>query len=1266
MRLSTKLVLAATVPMFLLSGLLFWLIGTKIEDQFIAVASAQQFALAKQTARELDRMVEDHQRIISIVGSEFEAVLRLRPATDLADLARNSLLNIHFPMGVFLTNSSGHVQTQVADNHALANEPSFQATVKAVLESGKDQISNPYLPEQHKLGDVPRLVFAYPIKNAQGQVAHVLAGVISGLDADFTGSILQLKIGHSGYSYLFTAKRMMIVHPQPERILLQDIPPGANAMIDRAIDGYEGADITANSRGVPMLVGMKRMDSTGWILGVSYPLAEVYAPIYAMRNFALSATLIAAALGIVITVTLVRRSAKPLIDLTEHIGQSADGTTDELTPVVLRHSGDTTANLARAYNKLIAHIQDERQQQQMTQLQLEDEQDFLRSITETLGEGLYVSDSAGLITLVNPQACAMLGYITDEFLGQESHALFHHHYPNGHVYPRSECRLADASASGRPQFLEDFFWRKDGSLMKVSLNITPLTKDGKQLGSVTSFRDITEQERIRAALKESEERQSRIIELISDWVWEVDTNFVFTYASSRILDLLGYQAREIIGKTPFDLMAVGEADRLRPLFLEMMATKQSFAFLENISLHKSGHEVVLETSGMPMFDKQGHFKGYRGIDRNITQRKAIDMALQEGEERFRSIAEVASDAIIVANSAGRIVYWNQAAVQTFGYPVQDALTMPLIQIVPVRFRQKHADGVNRAMTQHHTHGRNMRSEISALHQNGHEFPAELSVSSWTARDGVYVSGIVRDITARKQAELALIKARDEADASVKVKSEFLANMSHEIRTPMNGIMGMTELVLDTPLTSEQRENLELVYSSAQSLLVIINDVLDLSKIEAGKLELESTPFDLGNCLSETLRTQSLRATQKGLALSLHLADDVPLKLHGDPVRLRQIMVNLISNALKFTEFGEIMVNVVAESIDSDVVTLRFAVKDTGIGIPLVKQWSIFEAFVQADSAVNRKYGGTGLGLSISNSLVQKMKGRLWVESEEGQGSTFYFTAVFLRTTESLAVDNSGAASQADAVNVKSLQILLAEDNPVNQKFALTVLGKAGHDVRLAQNGEEAVNLALSHEFDVILMDIQMPLMDGFTAARIIRSRGITTPMVALTAHAIEGFREQCLAAGMNDYLSKPVRGEQLLTLLQTIDNAQQSAVLPKQASSQGSDVVLDLNVALLLTDGDLDMLGTMAGMVAQQIQDDLPHLILYATQNDGVLLAQAAHRLKGSLAAVGAQAASHACLALEAMCKDNHTAEFKTGMAALELALARLRPELNQLAGLPS
>ena len=1262
MRLSTKLVLAATLPMLLLSGLVFWRIGTHIEDRFVEVASAQQFALAKQTASELDRMVEDHRRIIGNTGNEYEEALRLGRQPDVAGLKQNSLLKIHFPMGIFLTDSRGRVEMQSTENPLLATEASFHATIKAVLDTGVQQLSTPYLPQQHKLGDVPRLLFAYPIKDAQGRMLHVLAGMVSGLSTDFIGSILQIKIGYSGYAYLFTQSRMMIVHPQAERILQQDIAPGANAMIDRAIGGFEGADTTVNSRGVPMLVGMKRMDSTGWILGVSYPLAEVFAPIYAMRTYALTATLIAALLGIAITITLVRRSAKPLIDLTEHISHAANGTRT-LTPVVLRGSGDTTANLARAYNQLIERIQGETQLQQMTRLELELEQDFLRSITDTLGEGLYVSDSAGRMTLVNPQACAMLGFNSQELLGNVAHAMFHHHYPDGKIYPRSECRLAMAASSGKPQFLEDFFWHKDGSLMRVSLNITPLSKAGLQLGSVTSFRDITEQERIRAALRESEERQSRIIELISDWVWEVDTRGAYTYASSRIVDLLGYSANEIIGKTPYDLMPAREAERVKPLFLKKMTARQSFAFIENAHLHKSGQEVVVESSGTPMFDNQGHFKGYRGIARNITQRKASEMALQEGEERFRSIAEVASDAIIVANSSGRIVYWNQAAVQTFGYPVQEALTMPLSQIVPTRFRQKHADGMARGSALHRAQSHNMRAEISALHQDGHEFPVELSVSSWNASDGVYASGIVRDITVRKRAELALIKARDEAAASVKVKSEFLANMSHEIRTPMNGIMGMTELVLDTPLTDKQRENLELVYSSAQSLLVIINDVLDLSKIEAGKLELESIPFNLDKNLSEILRTLLLRATQKGLALTLHMADDIPGQLCGDPVRLRQVLVNLINNAIKFTEAGEISITVLAERIARDDITLRFAVRDTGIGIARVKLWSIFEAFVQADSAINRQYGGTGLGLSISNTLVQKMQGRLWVESEEGRGSTFYFNATFARATVPQLLGDSGVSTPPDTQRGRSLRILLAEDNPINQKFAITLLAKAGHEVLLAHNGEEAVRLAETNEFDVILMDIQMPVMDGFTAARIIRTKKITAPMVALTAHALEGFREQCLDAGMNDYLSKPVRGAELLRLLQTLDVSQPVAVAAEQAKPLESDAILDLNTALLLTNGDLDLLGTLAGMVAQQMEDDLPQLIRFAAQNDGERLAQAAHRLKGSLATVGAQAASRACRALEMMCKENRSAEFERGVAALELALAQLRPQLEQLVG---
>jgi PAS domain S-box-containing protein len=1135
MRQSTRLLLAITSLLLMISGITSWYLGRGIEQRIHGVVSTQQLALAAQTAAELDRMVQDRQRIISSIGRDMARVRQNGHAPDLSVLGRNSLMSAHFPLGVYLTDPHGNIQFQNSEQPTLAAEAPFRAAIAATLTSGRGHLSPPYLPEARTLSDVPRIVFAYPIKDAEGKIIHVLAGLISTLASDFIGVIRQLKVGDSGYAYLFTAERFLMVHRDSERLVKQDIGPGANAMIDRAIGGFEGADTAVNSRGVPMLVGVKRMESTGWFLAINYPLAEAYAPAAAVRDYVLAVMLAAALLTIAIVGYLLRKSTKPLLDLTEQISTSAGTSADlvhvQLPPLPL---ASTAGALAHAYNRLIDRVHGEQAQQLEARRQLEEKEAFLRLVTDTLGEGVYVRNAQGAITFVNHQASQMLGYAAQEMIGQDSHALFHSHYPDGRVYPRSACAADVAAASGKPHVLEDFFWCRDGRLMQVSLNIAPILKGDRLTGSVISFRDITEQQRIKKALKDSEERQNRIIELTSDWVWEVDARGVYTYASERVVDLLGYTPREIIGKSQFALMPEPEAKRLRQPFIDIGAGQQAFAFLERISLHKQGHEVALETSGTPMFDEDGLYKGYRGIDRNISE--------------------------------------------------------------------------------------------------------------------------------RKRAEQALIAARDEADASARVKSEFLANMSHEIRTPMNGIMGMTELVLATKLKPEQREHLELVYASAESLLTVINDILDFSKIEAGKLELELTSFNLRHMLSDALRPLALRATQKGLELTLQLDDHIPRDLVGDPARLRQVILNLVSNAIKFTATGSVSIRLVLEQASATTALLRFAVSDTGIGIPAHKHSAIFEAFVQSDSAINRTYGGTGLGLSICKTLVQLMDGRIWVESEEGKGSTFYFDARLNRKSTLLAtVEPDHTVSLLPSTNA-ALTILLAEDNPVNQQFAISILSRAGHRVTLARNGQEAVDLALALTFDIILMDIQMPVMDGFTATLLMRKEGVTTPVVALTAHAMKGFQEQCLACGMNDYLAKPVQGSALLNKVHELCGAHPIPPIQALAPVTPSGVIIDIDEALRLTDGDFDMLRTMAGMVAAQVEEDLPTLRQCMARQDGAQLAQAAHRLKGSLATVGARAAHAACLELEELAKQHNSPLYAAGMAQLEWELARVHPELHLLA----
>ena len=914
--------------------------------------------------------------------------------------------------------------------------------------------------------------------------------------------------------------------------------------------------------------------------------------------------------------------------------------------------------------------------------------------------------------------------------------------------------------------------------------------------------EIAERQHTQLLLKESEELFRALNEAAPVGI-AAEENDRIVLCNPAFREMFGYAAEELTGKSLNDLLltpAMRESgDSMNKLVRSGRVVHRTVK-----RKRKDGKELDVEVFGAPL-KLEGRLQGFLAIYVDISKRVEAEKAIRESEELFRLLSSAAPIGIFRADREGRCVYVNQRWSEMTGRAAETALGYGWLQAIHPEDRE----ATERLWKTGAEIGMELQDETRFLTPDGNTNWVYWASRALHGEDGSLNGfvGVIEDITKRRSAEQRLLEAKQAAESANEAKSLFLANMSHEIRTPMNGILGMTELTLETPLNRQQREYLEMVKVCAESLLEIIEDVLDFSKIETGKAELESVPFAVLDCVENALQPVTIRAQQKGVELGWRVIGDLPEFVRGDPTRLRQILINLLGNAVKFTEEGEVWLEIECLNRREDTAEIRFEVRDTGVGIPAESQGKIFDAFQQSDASVTRQFGGTGLGLSISARLVRMMGGEIEVESREGKGSRFYFAVklntaseeerrkgeqdklprakilvveerkedqdllIWLLTRWGLDVEVAGSVEEArgqlasqrmqnqqyrvvllnqnlhgadgyelareirvyasrkttailmlssapalledpraaasgifrqlgkplrrralweslravlvpgepaprrcneqqlDAVG-RHCQILLVEDNIVNQKLGVRLLEKMGHQVEVVSNGEEACEALRAATFDLILMDLQMPVMGGLEATRKIRETeeqsGRHVPILAMTAHAAAQDEKRCLEAGMDGYVTKPIRRE---VLRKEIDRVTTQGAPPEsdaEPPTQSACSENGWNVKELLErlEGDHEFLRELLQIFRDDSQANLLKAREALTRENLAELSRAAHTLKGMLKNMSMNAAAETAWALETAARLGARDEAEALLGKLQHSLAGIMPEVEtHLAG---
>jgi PAS domain S-box-containing protein len=781
-------------------------------------------------------------------------------------------------------------------------------------------------------------------------------------------------------------------------------------------------------------------------------------------------------------------------------------------------------------------------------------------------------------------------------------------------------------------------------------------------GKITAIhsvgRDIDPRVAAEQRLKESEARYRLLADNITDMVFQLDLDLVRRYVSPASREILGYEPEEMIGVKPISMAHPDDAAHTAETFRAVLNGLERTSVTNRIR-HRDGHCVWVEAELRLVRDaKTGAPLGILGTARDVSRRKAVESALAESEARYRLLADNTSDVIILKPSpAGPRSYVSPAIHTLLGYDTAEFAAIPMCEIV-------HPDDYEKvmacyaALTSENTVATNVHR---ARHKNGHWIWVEIALRriGGASSESQGIIGSIRDVSQRHRQDEALEQAREAAEAASRVKAEFLANMSHELRTPLTGILGVHDLLQRDPTLSDpQRRLVGLAQESGRSLLLVVNDILDFSKMEEGKLDLAPVRFSVAALVENSVPIVTALASEKHLDVKVTTDENIPPYLIGDDGRLRQVLLNLLNNAIKFTPAGRIALTVERQGTSNREERLRFAVSDTGIGIPNDKIDRLFQRFSQVDGSTSREFGGSGLGLAISKRLIDLMGGEIGVESAPGKGSTFWFTVTLPVAVEA---EVPALREQVAAAPTRSAQILLAEDNEVNQEIIRAMLDAAGHKVDIVADGAEAVMAVTAKDYDVILMDIQMPGMDGIAATTWIRAlpgRASRIPIIAMTANVLPQQIGHFRSSGMDDHVGKPFKREELLSAI--------ARRLPVVGTSIALSVGDDKPSIPAVHEETLEGLATLLGSakvngLLRKLGAQLDGRFANdpATFEERAILAREAHKLVSSSGMLGFVELSQSCASLETNIEGDVAASLDRVRRACVSALAEIASRLD-------